>query len=111
VFQRVVDDIQLRFHLAGINNPNFLMRDEQTGTYWQQTTGVAIAGPLAGSRLALVSADELTFGLWRTEQPHGTVLSDVPRYAAEYAAENWDVRMAKVPTVISTHRLASKRVI
>jgi hypothetical protein len=101
VFQRTVDGIQLRFHLAGINNQNFLMRDEQTGTYWQQITGLAISGPLAGRRLVLVSADELTFALWRIEQPNGTVLNDVPRYTAEYAPENWDVRMAKAPTVIS----------
>jgi hypothetical protein len=101
VFQRTIDGIQLRFHLAGINNQNFLMRDEQTGTYWQQITGVAISGPLMGRHLALVSADELTFGLWKMEQPNGTVLNDVPRYSAEYAPENWDIRMAKAPTVIS----------
>ena len=33
----------LTFHLAGINNQNFLMRDEQTGTYWQQISGRAIS--------------------------------------------------------------------
>ena len=27
---------RLTLHLAGINNQNFLMRDEETGTYWQQ---------------------------------------------------------------------------
>jgi hypothetical protein len=77
------------------------MRDEQTGTFWQQITGLGVAGPLAGRQLALVSADELTFRLWKVEQPNGTVLNDVPRFAAEYASENWDVRMAKAPTVIS----------
>lgn len=77
------------------------MRDEQTGTYWQQITGLAVAGPLAGRRLTLVSADELTFGLWKREQPNGTVLNDVPRYTAEYAPKNWDIRMAKAPVVIS----------
>lgn len=77
------------------------MRDEQTGTYWQQITGLAISGPLAGHRLPLVHADELTFALWRTEHPDGTVLNDVPRYAASYAPKTWDVRMAKAPVVIS----------
>ena len=101
MFQRTVDGIELRFHLAGINNQNFLMRDEQTGTFWQQITGLAIAGPLAGRRLILVSSDELTFRLWKMEQPNGSVLNDVPRYAGEYAPENWDVRMAKAPAVIS----------
>ena len=91
----------MNFHLAGINNQNFLMRDEQTGTYWQQITGLAIAGPLAGHRLTLVSADELTFALWKSEQPGGTVLNDVSRYAHEYAPKNWDIAMEKVPTVLS----------
>jgi hypothetical protein len=101
VFQRKIDGIELRFHLAGINNQNFLMRDEQTGTYWQQITGKAISGPLAGHSLPLVSADELTFALWKLEQPQGTVLNDVARYAADYAPEDWDAKTAKVPTVLS----------
>src|SRR3954469_22653311 len=93
VFQRTIDGMPLRFHLAGINNQNFLMRDEQTGTYWQQITGLAVAGPLAGRRLPLVSADELTFALWKAEQPDGTVIQDVPRFVPEYSPKDWDVRM------------------
>lgn len=77
------------------------MRDEETGTYWQQITGRGISGPLAGRRLPLVSAEELTFALWKLEQPNGTVLNDMARYEHEYAPRNWDVRMAKAPTVIS----------
>jgi len=101
VFQRTVNGIDLRFHLAGINNQNFLMRDEQTGTYWQQITGLAISGPLKGQRLTLVPADELTFATWKSEQPNGTVLNDAPSYVKEYAPKDWDVEMARMPTVIS----------
>src|SRR3954452_12337 len=93
--------IPLVFHLAGINNQNFLMRDEQTGTYWQQITGLAISGPLAGRRLALVPAEELTYKLWTSEEPDGTVLQDVPALARNYAPQDWDVRMARAPVVIS----------
>jgi len=96
-----VDGVALRFHLAGINNQNFLMRDEQTGTYWQQISGLAVAGPLRGRRLMLVAADELSFSLWKKEQPAGTVLKDAARFVPGYAPKNWDVRMAKAPTVIS----------
>src|SRR5438552_142183 len=49
------------------------MRDEETGTSWQQVTGAAIAGPLRGARLELVPMDELSFGLWRQESPAGSV--------------------------------------
>jgi len=91
----------LTFHLAGINNQNFLMRDEQTGTYWQQISGMAVAGPLKGRQLTLIPADELTFALWKTEQPQSTVLNDASEYASGYAARDWDERMRKTPTVLS----------
>jgi hypothetical protein len=91
----------LVFHLAGINNQNFLMRDEQTGTYWQQITGLAVSGPLAGRKLTLVPAEELSYKLWKSEEPDGTVLQDVPELADGYARLDWDVRMARAPVVIS----------
>jgi hypothetical protein len=90
----------LHFHLAGINNQNFLMRDEETGTFWQQITGAAIAGPLKGAKLSLVPQDELTFGLWKKEQPNGTVLAPLPRDAAKYEKATWETEIAKLPTVI-----------
>ena len=78
-----------------------LMRDEETGTYWQQISGAAISGPLKGLRLTRVASDELNFSTWKSEQPHGTVLKDVRGYESGYAAKDWDVRMQRVPTVIS----------
>jgi hypothetical protein len=90
----------LHFHLAGINNQNFLMRDEETGSFWQQITGTAIAGPLKGAKLSLVAQDELTFGLWKKEQPNGTVLAPLKRDAAKYEKATWESEIAKLPTVI-----------
>jgi hypothetical protein len=104
VFERTVNGLDLRFHLAGINNQNFLMRDEQTGSYWQQINGVAVSGPLKGHQLTLIPADELTYAIWKSEQPNGTVLNDIPAYVKEYAPKDWDIRMAKMPTVISYAR-------
>ena len=98
---REVNGIVLTFHLAGINNQNFLMRDEETGTYWQQISGRAVSGPLAGSALRLIHSDELTLKVWKAEQPHGTVLKDAAAYTSQYAPENWDVSMKKAPTVLS----------
>ena len=96
-----IDGQRLRFHLAGINNQNFLMRDEETGTYWQQISGAAVAGPLAGRHLSPVPSDELTFALWKTENPQGTVLNDLPSFTSQYAPKTWDVRMRKAPTVLN----------
>ncbi len=90
----------LHFYLAGINNQNFLMRDQETGTWWQQITGNAIYGPLQGTQLQLVLSDELTFGEWRTESPTGQVLAPVAKYAKDYDS-NWEPNVAKLPVVIS----------
>ena len=90
----------LTFHLAGINNQNFIMRDEETGTYWQQVTGAAIAGPLRGARLELVPMDELSFALWRQESPAGSVLAPVANYARYYEKKDWENEIAKTRTVV-----------
>ena len=91
----------LSFHLAGINNQNFIMRDEETGSYWQQISGLAISGPLKGCALVLVHSDELSFGLWSREQPLGRVLDAVPNLAPKYEKKDWEAEVAKLKTVIS----------
>jgi Protein of unknown function (DUF3179) len=100
VWTRTVNGEVLHFYLAGINNQNFLMRDKETGTWWQQITGKAIYGPLAGSSLELVPSDELTFGEWKSEVSGGKVLAPVSKYAKEYDS-NWEPEVAKLPVVIS----------
>jgi len=100
VWTRTVNGRPLHFYLAGINNQNFLMRDKETGTWWQQITGKAIYGPLRGATLELVDSDELTFGEWKTEVADGKVLAPVPKYIKEYDS-NWEPEVAKLPVVIS----------
>ncbi len=76
------------------------MRDDQTGTYWQQISGRAIGGPLAGTQLESIHSDELSFGLWRGEAPRGTVLKPVSRDAGEYEPKDWETQMARAKTVL-----------
>src|SRR5215831_13043424 len=75
------------------------MRDEETGSWWQQVTGEAIQGPMKGQHLRSVIHDELTFGLWKSENPQGRVLKpdDAIARAGKYASADWEQRMAKVP--------------
>lgn len=97
----MVDGRQLHFKLSGINNQNFIMRDEETGSWWQQVSGECILGPLKGKRLRQVVHDELTFGLWKREDARGRVLRPEESVAAagRYAPADWDARMDRVPTV------------
>jgi len=100
VWRRIANGKTLHFYLAGINNQNFLMRDKETGTWWQQITGKAIYGPMKGTALELISSDELTFGEWKSEISDGQVLAAVKKDAKEYDS-NWEPEVAKLPVVIS----------
>ena len=82
------------------------MRDEETGSWWQQVTGQAILGPLKGERLKPVFHDELTFATWKREKPQGRVLKPDEGIAGagRYAPANWEERMENVP-VATSHAL------
>ncbi len=100
MWKRTAKGLVFTFHLAGINNQNFLMRDDETGTFWQQISGRAISGPLAGTQLEPVQSDELSFALWRAEAPDGTVLKPLPKDAGDYETKDWEVHIGKARTVL-----------
>lgn len=87
----------MRFRLAGINNQNFLMQDEATGSWWQQITGVAVAGPLKGRRLERVFQDEVSWRIWRREHPDTRVLVPSADTAWVAFSRNWEEETAKYP--------------
>jgi hypothetical protein len=101
VWETTVDGRVLHFHLAGINNQNFIMRDEETGTWWQQVSGKAIHGPLKGRQLKAVFHDEISFAIWKREQPQGRVLKPDERILAtnQYEKPDWETRMERLRVV------------
>lgn len=104
VWKRILDGKTLHFRLAGINNGNALMRDEETSSIWQQSTGQAIFGFFKGRQLDLIHSDELTFSLWRAEQPKGLVLKPDAKYESEYETKDWEQHIEKTHTVIDTRK-------
>jgi hypothetical protein len=104
VWSRVLDGKILHFRLAGINNGNALLRDEETSSIWQQSTGEAIFGPLKGRQLEMVPSDELSFALWRKEEPEGQVLKPDAPYVAEYDSKDWERHVAATRTVVDTSK-------
>ncbi len=100
VWSRIVDGRTLYFHLAGINNGNALLRDAETSSIWQQSTGECIFGHFRGRRLTLVSSSELTLALWRNENPKGTVLRPDPTVAALYDPADWEQHVARTRVVV-----------
>ena len=116
MWESTVDGRVLHFRLAGINNQNFIMRDEETGTWWQQVSGKAVNGPLKGKQLKRVFHDELSFAIWRGEAPNGRVLRPDEKIAAanDYAPADWEARVGKMRVVEGTdvdQRLAPRTLV
>jgi hypothetical protein len=100
VWESELDGKKLTFHLAGINNQNFIMRDDETGTWWQQVSGEAIQGAFKGRRLNSVFTDEVTFAVWKREHPKGRVLRPDERVSKDYEAANWEEEYEKLRVVV-----------
>ena len=100
MWESEIEGKKLTFHLAGINNQNFIMRDEETGTWWQQVSGEAMQGTLKGRNLNGVFTDEITFAVWKREHPNGRVLRPDERVSKQYEAANWEEEYEKMPVVV-----------
>ena len=112
MWEATIDGRTLHFHLNGINNQNFIMRDDETGSWWQQVTGEAIFGPMKGRHLTTVPMDELSFALWKREHPAGRVLRPDPT-VKEYETKDWEAHIAKLPLAIHARnkRLADREIV
>ena len=116
MWETTVDGRVLHFRLAGINNQNFIMRDDETGTWWQQVSGKAIQGPLEGKQLKGVFHDEISFSIWKREQPQGRVLKPDERILAsnQYAKSDWEKSVGAMRVVEGTdidQRLAPRTLV
>jgi len=78
------------------------MRDEETGSWWQQVSGEAIQGSLKGQKLENVWLDELSFGIWKRENPNGRVLRPDEKIlqTQKYESADWESEVAKMPVRI-----------
>ena len=75
VYDRRVDGETLRFGVTGnLLNSDLIMWDDATESWWQQLTGYAIAGEYSGRRLAFVTSQMISFGVFRERYPQGKVL-------------------------------------
>lgn len=86
VFKNEMQGRQLTPDLAGVNGSNMTFRDRETGTRWQQATGEAYEGPLAGSRLEIIPFSFTTWAEWKQKHPDTMVLKPVPERSEEYEA-------------------------
>jgi hypothetical protein len=84
-FDRTLDGKVYEFGTSGLlRNSDLVMYDRQTDSLWQQFTGEAIVGELAGTRLALLPSAIVSFADFREAFPDGRVLSRETGYSRDY---------------------------
>ncbi|MGQ0816316.1 MAG: DUF3179 domain-containing protein [Gemmatimonadota bacterium] len=67
-----------------LRHSDLVMYDRQTETWWQQATGEAIVGELAGQQLKFVPSQTVSWREFKQAHPRGEVLSQRTGFARPY---------------------------
>lgn len=84
VYSPVLNGKLETFRLVGMDHFNAMFEDETTKSWWQQATGVAIAGPLTGSRLDEIPSHQSSLASWMRLHPNSTVLQPDSNFKEDY---------------------------
>ena len=72
------------FRLVGMDHFNAMFEDVSTGSWWQQATGKAVAGPLSGAALKELPSKQLTLAAWLREYPNSTIMQPDRHFKKNY---------------------------
>lgn len=84
VFSPFVNDKNETFRLVGMDHFNAMFEDVTTKSWWQQATGVAIAGPLKGKTLKEIPSRQLPLAVWLRQYPNSLVLQPDSSFKKQY---------------------------
>ncbi|MBI3964206.1 MAG: DUF3179 domain-containing protein [Chloroflexi bacterium] len=86
-FDRRLDGAVYDFGTTGnLRYSDLVMYDRQTESWWQQITGEALVGDLAGKRLVALPASMIAYSDFKTTFPQSKVLSRETGFRREYGA-------------------------
>lgn len=84
VFEPTVDGKPEVFRLVGMDHFNAMFEDNETGSWWRQANGEAIAGPLKGKMLPELASTQTSLSQWLKLHPNSKVMQPDPVYQAKY---------------------------
>src|SRR3989338_233281 len=88
-FIREIDGGPVEFCVSGkLYNSELVMYDRKTDSYWLQTLGKAVLGPLTGTKLKKIVSDTVLWGDWRKIHPDTKVLSRKTGFLRSYNGNN-----------------------
>jgi hypothetical protein len=85
-FSPLVNGKPENFRLVGMDHFNAMFEDATTKSWWQQATGVAVAGQLKGQALRQIPSAQTTLAAWLRRYPQSLVLQPDTVYNKQYAS-------------------------
>ncbi|MBL8842111.1 MAG: DUF3179 domain-containing protein [Planctomycetes bacterium] len=91
VYERTVDDRTLTLgNLRVLVDRAMAMYDTETGSSWNQATGIAIAGHFTGTQLNAIPAATTSLGAWLSSYPNSGVLAPTAKFTRSQRIRIWD---------------------
>ncbi len=88
VYRREAAGKTLTFGVSGkLYQSNLVLYDEGTQSLWSQLDGEALAGPMAGQKLAAIPSTIVTWEAWKNRHPSTDVLSINTGYIRDYGVD------------------------
>lgn len=84
VYSPLVNNKDETFRLVGMDHFNAMFEDATTKSWWQQATGVAVAGPLKGTSLQEIPSEQVTLSSWLRQNPHSLVMQPDTTFNKDY---------------------------
>lgn len=84
VYSPFINGKKGNFRLVGMDHYNAMFEDAATGTWWQQATGKAIAGPLKGSTFKQIPFQQLSLAAWLRQYPTSLVMQPDTNFKKDY---------------------------
>ena len=84
VFSPFVNGKAEDFRLVGMDHFNAMFEDARTKSWWQQATGVSIAGPLKNTQLPELPSSQSSLAEWVVEYPDTKILQPDTFFTKRY---------------------------
>jgi hypothetical protein len=78
------------FRLVGMDHFNAMFEDSRTKSWWQQATGVAVAGPLKGEALKEIPSSQSTLRNWLRDHPTSRIMQPDTIFSKQYDKGTYD---------------------
>lgn len=84
VYNPVINGKKENFRLAGMDEFNAMFEDNTTKSWWRQSTGEAVAGPLKGSLLVEIASQQVALASWLRANPGSKIMQPDPMFQKRY---------------------------